>query len=146
MEQEVVRNDENIEEMHLDDARRVKVLSPGMLVFKRFIRNSLAVIGFGILLFMFIFAFLGPLLSPYGQTQVLRVLAACPRNMQARFITRNYVIQSLRVRVSAALSARSSCWHLEKIKKPSLSVMTSIIMSAKVRMSIASCSSILLLK
>ncbi len=45
-------------EMHLDDARRVKVLSPGMLVFKRFIRNSLAVVGFVILLFMFIFSFL----------------------------------------------------------------------------------------
>jgi peptide/nickel transport system permease protein len=58
------------EEMHLDDARRVKVLSPGMLVFKRFIRNSLAVVGFGILFFMFVFAFVGPLLSPYTQTQV----------------------------------------------------------------------------
>ena len=72
IEQEVVRNGETIEEMHLDDARRVKVLSPGMLVFKRFIRNSLAVVGFGILLFMFLFAFLGPLLSPYGQTQVFK--------------------------------------------------------------------------
>jgi len=72
IEPEVVRNDENIEEMQLDDARRVKVLSPGMLVFKRFIRNSLAVVGFGILLFMFLFAFLGPFLSPYGQTQVFK--------------------------------------------------------------------------
>ena len=60
------------DEMHLDDARRVKVLSPGMLVFKRFIRNSLAVVGFGILFFMFTFSFLGPLFSPYGQTQVFK--------------------------------------------------------------------------
>lgn len=60
------------EEMRLDDARRVKVLSPGMLVFKRFIRNKLAVIGFAILLFMFMFAFLGPLASPYGQTEVFK--------------------------------------------------------------------------
>ena len=60
------------DEMHLDDARRVKVLSPGMLVFKRFIRNSLAVVGFGILFFMFTFSFLGPLLSPYSQTQVFK--------------------------------------------------------------------------
>jgi peptide/nickel transport system permease protein len=58
------------EEMHLDDARRVKVLSPGMLVFKRFIRNSLAIVGFVIILFMFIFAFIGPLFSPYTQTEV----------------------------------------------------------------------------
>ena len=61
-----------VEEMHLDDARRVKVLSPGMLVFRRFIRNRLAVIGFAILLFMFLFSFLGPLLSPYGQTEVFK--------------------------------------------------------------------------
>ncbi len=62
----------NGEEMKLDDTRRVKVLSPGMMVFKRFIRNDLAVIGFGILLFMFIFAFLGPVFSPYEQTEVFK--------------------------------------------------------------------------
>lgn len=55
--------------MKLDDAARVKVLSPGMLVFKRFIRNKLAIIGAAILLFMFVFAFVGPLLYPYGQTE-----------------------------------------------------------------------------
>jgi peptide/nickel transport system permease protein len=66
----VVQQVTGTEEMHLDDARRVKVLSPGMLVFKRFIRNSLAVIGFGIILFMFLFAFVGPLFSPYSQTDV----------------------------------------------------------------------------
>lgn len=67
IEQENVR-----EEMHLDDARRVKVLSPGMLVFKRFIRNKLAVVGFGILLFMFLFSFVGPFFSPYEQAQVFK--------------------------------------------------------------------------
>jgi len=58
------------EEMSLDDARRVKVLSPGMLVLKRFIRNKLAVIGLVILVLMFLFSFLGPVFSPYGQAQV----------------------------------------------------------------------------
>jgi peptide/nickel transport system permease protein len=72
IEQEIIHNDENQEEMHLDDARRVKVLSPGMLVFKRFIRNSLAVVGFVILLFMFLFSFIGPFFSPWGQTQVFK--------------------------------------------------------------------------
>lgn len=57
------------EPMKLDDARRIKVLSPGMLVLKRFIRNKLAVVGLIIIAFMFIFAFFGPLLSPYTQTQ-----------------------------------------------------------------------------
>ena len=62
------RSGEN--EMTLDDAARVKILSPGMLVFKRFIRNKLAIVGSVILITMFLFAFLGPYLYPYGQTQV----------------------------------------------------------------------------
>ena len=41
-------------EMNLDDSRRIKVQSPSMLVFRRFIRNKLAVVGLIILLFMFI--------------------------------------------------------------------------------------------
>ncbi len=57
-------------EMTLDDAARVKVLSPGMLVFKRFIRNKLAIVGAAILIVMFLFAFLGPYFYRYGQTQV----------------------------------------------------------------------------
>ena len=57
-------------EMTLDDAARVKVLSPGMLVFKRFIRNKLAIVGTVILITMFLFAFLGPYFYRYGQTQV----------------------------------------------------------------------------
>lgn len=54
----------------LDDASRVKVLSPGMLVFKRFVRNKLAIVGSAILIVMFLFSFCGPLFYRYGQTQV----------------------------------------------------------------------------
>lgn len=57
-------------EMTLDDAARVKILSPGMLVFKRFIRNKLAIVGTVILITMFLFAFLGPYFYKYSQTQV----------------------------------------------------------------------------
>lgn len=56
----------------LDDARRIKVLSPSMLVFKRFIRNKLAIIGSVIIILMFLFSFVGALISPYAQTQVFR--------------------------------------------------------------------------
>ena len=58
------------QEMALDDARRVKTLSPGQLVMKRFFRNKLAVVGLVILTVMFLFSFLGPFLSPYTQTQI----------------------------------------------------------------------------
>ncbi len=56
--------------MHLDDAARVRVLSPGMMVFKRFIRNRLAIVGIVIIAFMFLFSFVGGLIYPYSQSQV----------------------------------------------------------------------------
>ena len=59
--------DDKNAEMKLDDVQRVKVLSPARKVFKRFMRNRLAVVGAIILIAMFAFAFLGPLLYPYGQ-------------------------------------------------------------------------------
>lgn len=54
----------------LDDLTRVKILSPGRKVLKRFISNKLAIVGFATLAIIFLFAFAGPLLYPYGQTQV----------------------------------------------------------------------------
>ncbi|MBR2835492.1 MAG: ABC transporter permease [Coriobacteriales bacterium] len=57
-------------EMALDDVARVKVLSPGRKVFKRFIRNRLAVFGSITLIILFAFSFLGPLVYPYGQKQI----------------------------------------------------------------------------
>ena len=56
----------------LDDEQRVKVLSPGMLVAKRFFRNKLAVAGLVILVAMFVFSFVGGMISPYGESQVFR--------------------------------------------------------------------------
>ena len=54
----------------LDDVSRVKVLSPGAQVFKRFIRNRLAVFGTCVLILMFLFSFLGPVFYPYGQKDI----------------------------------------------------------------------------
>ena len=57
------------EEYSLNDDRRVKVLSPGTLVAKRFFRNRIAVTGLVILAFMFLFSFIGGLVSPYKEDQ-----------------------------------------------------------------------------
>ena len=54
----------------LNDDRRVKTLSPTMLVIKRFLRNRVAMVGLFILAFMFLFSFLGGVLSPYGEAQL----------------------------------------------------------------------------
>ncbi len=57
------------EKYSLNDDRRVKVLSPTALVTKRFFRNRLAVTGLIVLLVMFLFSFVGGLVSPYGQDE-----------------------------------------------------------------------------
>ncbi|MDD3400608.1 MAG: ABC transporter permease [Eubacteriales bacterium] len=82
------------EEMKLDDARRVKVLSPSMMVFKRFFRNKLAIVGLCILVVMFAFAFIGPLFSPYDVGQIFtkqsdqwKNYATAQYNAEARFKT-----------------------------------------------------------
>ena len=54
----------------LDDTERVKVLSPGRLVVKRFFRNKLAMVGFAVLVVMFFFTFAVPIVYPYTQTQL----------------------------------------------------------------------------
>ena len=56
----------------LDDESRVKVLSPGMMVAKRFFRNRLAMIGLVIIVCMFLFSFVGGMLAPYSERQVFR--------------------------------------------------------------------------
>jgi peptide/nickel transport system permease protein len=59
-------------QLELHDESRVKVLSPGMMVYKRFIRNKLAIAGIIILAVMFTFSFFGGFIYPYGQAQVFK--------------------------------------------------------------------------
>lgn len=68
------RNTHISESVSLDDEQRVKVLSPAALVFKRFIRNKLAITGIIILALMFAFAFIGGLVTPYDESQVFKKL------------------------------------------------------------------------
>ena len=81
------------EDYSLNDDRRVKVLSPVTLVAKRFFRNRLAVVGLTILAVMFIFSFIGGLISPYGQDEVfyrddiqLKEYAAMSENTEYRYL------------------------------------------------------------
>lgn len=63
-------NQEQTEQLSLNDDRRVKVLSPGAMVAKRFFRNRIAVVGMAVLIFMFLFSFVGGFLSPYEEDQL----------------------------------------------------------------------------
>lgn len=86
----------NEEHFSLNDDRRVKVLSPGALVAKRFFRNRLAVVGLSILIFMFVFSFIGGLLSPYGEDgffyredQINKEFAVVTENSDFRYMSKD---------------------------------------------------------
>ena len=88
------KQDENQkEQFSLNDDRRVKTLSPGALVMKRFFRNRLAVLGLAMLAVMFIFSFIGGMISPYRQdeqfytyTFLEKEYVAVTRNEDFRYI------------------------------------------------------------
>lgn len=82
------------EQYSLSDDRRVKVLSPGMLVAKRFFRNRLAVFGLVMLGAMAIFSFVGGFVIPYGQSQqfytttyMKKEYVGVTRNEELRFMS-----------------------------------------------------------
>ncbi len=62
---------ESADELHGENLNdRVKVLSPGMTVLKRFFRSKLSMIGLITLIVLFLFSFIGPLFSPYDDETV----------------------------------------------------------------------------
>ena len=78
----------------LNDDRRVKVLSPGAMVRKRFLRNRTAVFGLTVLILMFIFSFIGGLVSPYKQDQLFykteyqaKEFASLKKNTEFRYLS-----------------------------------------------------------
>ncbi len=91
--EENVSEDTETQEYSLNDDRRVKVLSPGALVMKRFFRNRIAVAGLIILIAMFAFCFIGGVISPYGQNEIfyrtdeqLQEYVAATENSEYRYL------------------------------------------------------------
>ena len=84
------------EDYSLNDDRRVKTLSPTMLVVKRFLRNRVAMAGLIILAFMFVFSFIGGIVSPYREDQLFyredaqnKQFAGVTENKDFRYVTEN---------------------------------------------------------
>lgn len=77
-EKRVLHNVEETVHTALDDERRIKVLSPSMLVLKRFMRSKLAITGLIILVLMFAFSFIGGIVSPYGEAEVFKTYELTP--------------------------------------------------------------------
>jgi len=84
--------DASTREYSLDDDRRVKTLSPGALVIRRFLRNRVAVTGLIILIVMALFSFLGGVITPYREDQLFyryesqnKQYAAVKENTELRY-------------------------------------------------------------
>ncbi len=89
----ITNNAEEEQQYSLNDDRRVKVLSPGAMVAKRFFRNRMAMVGLIVLIIMFLFSFVGGLVTPYGENQLFyridlmqKEYAAAIENTEYRFI------------------------------------------------------------
>ena len=87
-------SENNEQQYSLNDDRRVKVLSPGALVAKRFFRNRMAMVGLIILIAMFAFSFIGGLISPYKEDQLFyrvdileKEYASAIQNTDFRYLT-----------------------------------------------------------
>ena len=113
LNEEIEHADQKPAEEHysLNDDRRVKVLSPGMLVAKRFFRNRLAVTGMAILVFMFVFSFIGGLISPYEQDKffyadktIRREFAAVIKNTEFRYSSADDSVFGLPAQAQAMLA------------------------------------------
>ncbi len=74
----------------LDDERRVKVLSPGALVAKRFFRNRLAMVGLCILVVMFLFSFVGGWIDPYKETQIFEDYSSIVKDFAGATVNTEY--------------------------------------------------------
>ena len=106
-------NNEKEEQLSLDDGRRVKVLSPGMMVFKRFIRNKLAIVGICTLFFMFAFSFLGGIISPYRQDQVFYKVDKANKEYAGAVVNTEYRFTSA---TSSPLSTMTRATFNSKVK------------------------------
>ncbi len=75
---------------NLGDVQRVRVLSPSLMVLRRFIRNRLAIAGLIIVIAMFLFSFVGGLIHPYSETQIFYKKEDQPSRYASATINDNY--------------------------------------------------------
>ena len=72
MDEELLNENRVIIEEEDYEANQV-LMTPGQMIFRRFIRNRLAVTGICAIIFMFIFCFIGPFFMPYTETELFYV-------------------------------------------------------------------------
>jgi len=59
----------------IEESGNTKIITPGRIVMKKFLRNKLAIVGIFILIIMAIFCYIGPFFSPYGEYEIFYKLS-----------------------------------------------------------------------
>lgn len=79
------KNKQQVEPKEIDkstvekkDTTNYEIESPGKLVIRRLKQNRFAMVGLALLIFMIIFSFIGPLISPYGYNDRSALVKAAP--------------------------------------------------------------------
>ena len=111
------------EQYSLNDDRRVKVLSPGAMVAKRFLRNRIAVVGLVILAFMFAFSFIGGLITHYAEDQQFyrvdiqnKEYAGAVKNVDFRFVSAPGQKLDSVLQAQVVLATRTNADHFTYLK------------------------------
>ncbi len=83
------------------DRTIVKTLSPSKLIARRFFRSKLSIVGLVMIAFLFLFSFVGPLFSPYGEVErtfasreVNTVFTYVSVDPETNEVTKSYEIRS----------------------------------------------------
>ncbi len=80
--------------------------SPSVLVARRFFRNRLAIIGLIILLLIFLFSFVGGILTPYTESQVFESVTTTNLDIATVFTNNTYHLYSLNNNISSSFQSK----------------------------------------
>lgn len=84
-----------------------RIITPGQLVLKRFMRNKLAIIGIFILLIMAIFCYIGPFFCPYGEYELFYIHTQTGEEYTSRDISE---MPSTNVKINAKAPPSGKHW------------------------------------
>jgi peptide/nickel transport system permease protein len=117
-----------------------KQMSPFKLILRRFFRSRLSVVGLVILVFLFLFSFLGPVIyNKWGETEVDRTQVINYINVEHEYIDeygeKQVVIQQLEI-VSDNLKAKPSLNHILGTDEKGMDIFTRLMYGGRISLTI----------
>ena len=139
MEKEKTSNIDEVKETPIQE-ETYKQMSPFKLILRRFFRSRLSVVGLVILVFLFLFSFLGPVIyNKWGETEVDRTQVINYINVEHEYIDeygeKQVVIQQLEI-VSDNLKAKPSLNHILGTDEKGMDIFTRLMYGGRISLTI----------